>query len=272
MSKEIAEAAARLWQAFEEEGTCTPVHDLIGKSDLETAYAVQEENTKRREKSGAKVVGRKVGFTSTVIQKQLGISQPGYGILFDDMDRPLGHIFTSAPRFYNQQPRVETEIAFVLDRDIAFENPTTSQIIDAIAYVVPALEIVVSRIVSPNACITDIIADNASGGYFVLGHQPRLLREVNVVDCKMTMVKKTIREEKVISDNVSGGSGTACYGSPLNALRWLAKEMVRAGRPLREGEVVMSGALGPMASADTGGLFEGRIEGLGNVSVSFPQP
>lgn len=278
MSKEIAEAADRLWKTFQNKGTCRPVHDLIGKHDLEIAYKVQEEITKLREMSGAKIVGRKVGFTSTVLQKQLGISQPGYGILFDDMDRSLGHVFTSVPQFYNQQPRVEAEIAFVLDRDIAFEKPITSQIIDAIAYVVPALEIVLSRIKEPDiqnlstANIIDIIADNASGGYFVLGHRPRLLREVDVVNCKMTMVKKTIQEEKVISENVSEGTGVRCYGSPLNALRWLAEEMVRVGRPLQAGDVVMSGALGPMASAYMGGLFEGTIDGLGSVSVSFPQP
>ena len=271
MSKEITEAATRLWQAFEGGNTCAPVHGLIGKDDLAKAYAVQEENTKRREKSGAKIVGRKVGFTSTAIQKQLGISQPGYGFLFDDMDCSLGHVCNPASHFYIQQPRVEVEVAFVLGRSIGFKNPTTSQIMDAVAYVVPALEIVASRIVSPDACITDIIADNASGGYFVLGHQPRLLREVNVVDCKMTMVKKTIQGEKEISENVSEGTGAGCYGSPLNALRWLAREMVRVGCPLQQGDVVMSGALGPMVSADAGSSFEGCIEGLGNVSVLFSQ-
>lgn len=270
MGKEVGEAAERLWQAFKEGGTCAPVHDLIGKDDLAKAYAVQEKVVEFRKANGAKIIGRKVGFTSTAIQKRFGVSQPGYGFLFDDMDCSLGHVCNTDPRFYKQQPRAEAEIAFVLSRDIVFENPTTSQIIDAVAYAVPALEIVASRVAGPDACITDIIADNTSGGYFVLGHQPRLLREVDVVDCKMTLVKKTMREGKEISENVSEGTGAMCYGSPLNALRWLAREMVRIERPLQEGDVVMSGALGSMVPADEGSSFEGRIEGWGGVSVSFP--
>ena len=270
MGKEVGEAAERLWQAFKEGGTCAPVHDLIGKDDLAKAYEVQKKIVELRRANGARIVGRKVGFTSAAIQKQLGVTQPGYGFLFDDMDCPLGHACNFDPRFYSRQPRVEAEVAFVLSRDIAFENPTTSQTIDAVAYVVPAIEIVASRIVGPDACITDIIADNASGGYFVLGHQPRLLREVNVAACKMTMVKKTVRGGEEISENVSEGAGAACYGSPLNALRWLAREMVRVGHPLQEGDVVMSGALGPMVSVDAGSSFEGCIEGLGSVSVLFP--
>lgn len=261
MSKKIEQAAERLWQAAREQTVCAPVRDLIGEQDITTAYQVQEMNTRRRAYEGARIIGRKVGLTSAAAQKMFATSQPDYGILFDDMDVPQASTFPYTAGFHLQNPRVETEIAFVLERDLAVEHPTSAEIISAVAYAVAALEIVASRIKEWDLRIADTIADNASGAYFVLGHRPRLLREIDVISCSMEMTKN--------GEAVSSGTGAACAGSPLNALRWLAKEMTRAGRPLQAGDVIMSGALGPMIPAAPGDKFVGRIEGVGEASVSF---
>ena len=262
MSQEIIEEAAdRLCKASQQQKVCHRVSSLIGEHEF------QREITKRREANGARVIGRKIGFTSAEMQKEYSISHPVYGTLFDDMDIPLGSDIPPDSWLYHQQSCVETEIAFVLGSDISSERPTTTQVGNAVDHVVAALEIIASRIKPPDIynpypiSITDIIADNASGGYFVLGHSRRRLHEIDVVNCKM----KTAQNGEVVSE----GTGELCMGSPLNALRWLAEEMVRAGHCLKAGDVIMSGALGPKIRANQGDKFEGRIESLGNVNVSF---
>lgn len=257
----IKQAAERLWLASQEKTTCAPVRDLIGDRDLAAAYAVQEKNTRKRTKGGGKIIGRKIGLASPAAQQQFGVSEPNYGMLFDDMDIPQGSSIAYHAGFHGQGPRVETEIALVLERDVVSERPTTAQILSAVDYAVAALEIVASHISDWDVRITDMTADNASGAGFVLGHQPRLLRDIDVLGCGMEMTQN--------DSVVSSGKGEACLGSPLNALRWLATEMTRIGRPLLAGDVIMSGALGPMVSVVPGDVFVGRIEGLGSVSVSF---
>lgn len=114
-----------------------------------------------------------------------------------------------------------------------------------------------------DVCITDIIADNARGGYFVLGHRHRSLREIDLASCRMEMTQD--------GELISEGTGVSCAGSPLNALRWLAGEMVHAGHPLKAGDVIISGALGPTIRAKRGSEFKGYVEGLGSASGSFLQ-
>lgn len=237
---------------------CDPVRTLLGETDVATAYAAQEIATERRLASGARLVGRKIGLTSPAVQKQLGVAQPDYGMLFHDMDVANGDEVDLARLI---QPKIEAEIAFVLGRDLDDARLTSADVIGAVEWVLPALEIVDSRIAGWNIRITDTVADNASSGLFVLGHTPRRLREVDVLGCGMVMERA--------GEPVSTGIGRACLGSPLNATLWLARTMAAAGRPLKAGDVVLSGALGPMVPVTAGARFEARIDGLGAVSVGF---
>lgn len=254
----VSAAAARLAGAWDSGEPCAPVRDLLGVSDLRSAYAVQDVRTRALLGAGRRLVGRKIGLTSLAVQRQLGVDQPDYGMLFDDMDVPLGETIAWGRV---QQPKIEAEIAFLLGRDLDDPSATSADVIAAIDYAVPALEIVGSRVAGWDIRITDTVADNASSGLFVIGHTPRRLSDVDVVGATMTMEKGAV--------TVSTGSGAACLGSPISAVLWLARVMAAHGRPLRVGDLVLSGALGPMVAVEPGDRFEARIEGLGSVSAAF---
>lgn len=254
----IKRAAERLATAAAEDIPCPPVRDLIGDADLAAAYAVQEIGTMAALQRGARLVGRKIGLTSPAVQKQLGVDQPDFGMLFADMEVPLGG---EVPSGAVLQPKCEAEIAFVLERDLNLEQPTIADVLRAVAFALPAIEIVGSRIAAWDIRIADTIADNASSGLYVLGHSPKQIGQIDLTGCGMTLHRNGALEVT--------GSGGACMGSPLNALLWLARTMVRSGRPLGAGDVVLSGALGPMIAARPGDALEAHIQGIGRVSVSF---
>jgi 2-keto-4-pentenoate hydratase len=254
----VSQAAASLWEARRSGAACVPIRTMIGDANTDAAYAVQEHNTKRHLAEGARLVGRKIGLTAESVQRQLGVSQPDYGMLFDDMDVSDGD---AIPPGRLIAPRVEAEIAFIIGKDLVEERLTTADVLSAIECAIPALEIVDSRVKGWDIQITDTIADNASSALFVLGHQMRRLDAIDVQRCGMVM--------ECDGEVVATGAGVACLGSPINSTLWLARVMVKAGRALRAGDVVLSGALGPMVAALPGVAFEARIEGLGSVRVRW---
>lgn len=251
-------AADRLAQAASTGIACDPVRDMINLSDLDAAYAVQEIGTRRALAAGRRTIGRKVGLTSLAVQKQLGVGQPDYGILYADMVMGEG---IPIPQDRLMQPKIEAEVALILGRDLDMVSPTIADVLLATAYVLPALEIVGSRIRNWDIRIVDTIADNASSGLLVLGGPAQAVDGLDLRGAAMTM-----RRNGAV---VSSGSGADCLGHPLNAAVWLAGEMVRRGRPLRAGEVVLTGALGPMVPVLAGDQFSAAIEGVGTVSAVF---
>lgn len=254
-----AEASRRLSLAQQTRTPCPPVRDLIA-ADAEVAYAVQRAGIAARVASGAVVVGRKVGLTSPAVQAQLGVDQPDFGVLLDDMSGADG---ATVPVADLLQPRIEAEVAFVLGTDLADGDLDHAQVRVAVAQVVPALEIVDSRIAGWDITFADTVADNGSSARYVLGAESRTLAEVEPVDVEMTMTRD--------GEVVSTGNGAACLGDPLNALVWLARTARDLGDPLRAGQVVLSGALGPMVAVTGGDTFEATITGLGSVSVTFEE-
>ncbi|MGA0565182.1 fumarylacetoacetate hydrolase family protein [Ancylobacter sp. VNQ12] len=259
-SEAVWQAADRLFEAGRTGIPTSPVREMVGLNDVDVAYQVQEFNTKRAMEAGRRLVGRKIGLTSLAVQKQLGVDQPDYGMLFADMFRSDGEEISLKDVM---QPKVEAEIAFVLERDIGSDQPTFADLFLAIAYAVPAVEVVGSRIANWDIKISDTIADNASSGLYVLGSMPRRLDAggFDLRNCDMTMEKAGLK--------VSTGTGAACLGSPLNAALWLARIMARTGRPLRAGDTVLSGALGPMVPVTPGDVFDVCINGIGSVRASF---
>lgn len=257
-SDQIAAAAARLARARGEGVPCQPILDLIPADDLAAAYAVQRVGTDAALAQSARIVGRKIGLTARAVQQQLGVDQPDYGMLFDTMAVDDGDIVAPGRLL---QPKVEAEIAFVLDRDLESPGTTLAEAARAVAYALPAIEIVDSRIADWRISIVDTIADNASSGLFVLGGSPK---RIDAFDMRLAGM---VLEEN--GEGVSFGCGAACLGNPLNALAWLARTMAAAGQPIRAGEVVLSGALGPMVPVRAGHAYEARINGLGTARVAF---
>ncbi|MGX1667971.1 2-keto-4-pentenoate hydratase [Streptomyces sp. NPDC055400] len=257
-SDAVARAARRLLRAAADHVPCPPVRDLIGSDDIKAAYAVQALLTAHRLEAGGRVTGRKIGLTSPAVQKQLGVDQPDFGVLFADMSVADGG---SVPVGELLQPKVEAEIAFVLGADLAEGPLDDAQVRAAVAHAVPALEIVDSRIADWDITFGDTVADNGSSALYVLGAPARPLTEFEPVEAAMTLTRH--------DETVSSGDGAACLGDPLSALAWLARTAREVGDPLRAGQVVLSGALGPMVPAAAGDAFTADITGLGSVSVRF---
>lgn len=258
MTTSLQEVADLLHAAGESRRPLEPVHSRIGTGDLDKAYAVQDINVRRREVAGSRAVGRKIGLTSVAVQKQLGVDQPDYGVLLDDMAVSDGGEVRPGRLI---QPKAEAEVAFVLGRDLTDEHITVADMIRAVEFALPAIEIVDSRIVDWRISIVDTIADNASSALYVLGSSPRKLDAFDVSGCEMTF--------EADGQKVSSGAGHACLGSPISAALWLARTMARMGRPLKAGDTILSGALGPMVRVEWGRRMEAHIAGLGSVRVSF---
>jgi 2-keto-4-pentenoate hydratase len=258
MSAAVATIASRLQEAESARRPIDPIAGEIGAGKIDVAYAVQSEVTRRGIANGRRLVGRKIGLTSKAVQQQLGVDQPDYGALFADMEIATGERIELAQLI---QPRVEAEIALVLERDLSDADVTLAELMRSTAYAVPALEIVDSRIRDWKITILDTVADNGSSARYVLGASPRRLTDVDLESCGMTLTKNgTI---------VSVGCGAACLGHPLRAALWLARTMAKAGQPLRAGDVVLTGALGPVSPVLIGEFYEARISGFSPVSVSF---
>jgi 2-keto-4-pentenoate hydratase len=256
--KTIQDIAARLRQAAESGKPIPPIREELASGGVKAAYAVQQANTDHYVKQGRRLVGRKIGLTSKSVQKQLGVDSPDFGMLFSDMALYDGEEIAMQRVL---QPKVEAEIAFVLERDLTQPGATLAEVVSAIAYALPAVEIVGSRIENWNIKLLDTIADNASSGLFVLGTQPRKLDQIDLRLCGMAMERR--------GEPVSFGAGAACLGNPLNAALWLARTMVEVGSPLRAGDIIMSGALGPMVGVSAGDVLDTRIHGLGTVRSVF---
>ncbi len=256
------EAARRLQQATLDRVPCAPIRDLVTTDDPEAqvafGYAVQRLLTQAACESGRRIVGAKIGLTSEAVQKQLGVDQPDTGVLFADMARTEDQVIDLGDVL---QPKIEAEVAFTLRADLDGPDLTLDQVRDAVGTAVASFEIVGSRIANWDIRLIDTVADNASSGLYVLGSDPRPLSELDLPAVVMSM--------SADGEVVSRGIGAACLGDPCVALLWLARTAQESGSPLRAGDVVLSGALGPMVPVSPNTTYTATIEGLGTVRATF---
>lgn len=253
----LEETAGQLRAAYSS-GPIAPLRGALQSNDVDGAYAVQSMNTRHWLATGRRIVGRKIGLTATAVQKQLGVDQPDFGVLFDDMIIANGG--TLSPRQV-LQPKAEAEVALVLAKDLDNKNAQLHDVIAATAYAVAAIEIVDSRIADWKITFADTVADNASSAFFVLGDQPMSLSGLDLRTCGMAL--------DVNGQTVSIGAGAACLGHPLLAAAWLARTLSARGDSLKAGDIVLTGALGPMVAIKPGDEIRAEIGGLGSVFFKF---
>ena len=254
------ESAAKVLRDAADAGTpCAPVRGILETEiDVDLAYDVQRLNTDMAIAAGRRVGGRKIGLTSAVVQSMFNVHQPDFGTLFVDMCFADG---VEIPPGRMLQPRAEAEVALVLEHDLDKGEHCIVDIINAAAYVVPSIELVDSRITGWDLTIVDTVADNASAGLYVVGTRPVSLTSIDLLSLPMSMTRN--------SEEVSTGVGSACLGNPLHAALWLANTMCERGTPLRAGECLMTGALGPMVPVSEGDVLTANFGPLGSVTTKL---
>lgn len=229
----IRSVADQLLEARRLGAPIAAVRGQLPPKDVAAAYAVQKINIDRLLAEGRRRVGRKIGLTSEAVQRQLGVDSPDFGVLLNDMDFSSGEV----PLKGLIAPRIEAEFALRLGRDIAepgLSGPSLAPYVEAVAV---SVEIVDSA-TGWDIDIVDTIADNASSCGFAVGEWRPFGPDVRLPERAMRL----FRDDEVISH----GTGAATLGDPLNALAWLADASIDVGAPLRAGEIILSGALGPM--------------------------
>lgn len=261
MNKEtlIEKAADLLWTAQQTNTPCNPIIQLFnGELSIDDAYNIQMRNINRMVAQGHRIIGKKIGLTSPVVQKQLGVDQPDFGHLFSDMVYAEGE---GIPLTRLIQPKVEAEIALVLKKDLPHKDTTLIELMNAVDYVLPALEIVDSRVKNWQIKIQDTVADNASSALLCIGQQPVRLQDCDLIKAQMSMTRD--------GEVVSSGQGSACLGNPLVATLWLARTMAKMGSPLQAGEIILTGALGAMAPITQPCVVQADISGVGSIKAEF---
>ena len=261
----ITAAVERLATAQETRVPCAAVRDLIGTDDLAAAYAVQQGLVQKRLSGGATVVGRKIGATSEAVQDQLGVDQPDFGYLLDDMDvSDAAAIRATISMRTLLQPRVEAEVAFVLARDVDMDEDdiTIETVRGCVEVALPALEIVDSRIENWDIKFTDTVADNASSGLYVVGRRGQVARPARAA------------RRRDVADASTARCAPPATAPPASATRWRhcagwPSRRSRFGDPLRAGQVVLSGALGPFVPFAPGDRVEASISGFDPLNVRF---
>ncbi|RED13369.1 2-keto-4-pentenoate hydratase [Parasphingopyxis lamellibrachiae] len=250
-------AARKLRDAYSGK-TLPPMRDTLDPIDVDGAYAIQSINTRFWEEQGRRIVGRKIGLTAKAVQAQLGVGQPDFGVLFDDMEIADGGVLEQSKVI---QPKAEAEIALILGKDLPAREITRDELADCVAEAMAAIEIVDSRIADWKITFADTVADNGSSAMFVLGNERKALPGLDLWTCGMVL--------EVNGETVSLGAGAACLGHPLIAATWLANTLTERGEPLRAGDILLTGALGPMVALVPGDKVKATVGGLGSASFSY---
>lgn len=254
----VHDAARRLLGAYDSGTPVAPLVDDHPDATITDAYRIQRAQVRHWTTDDEVVKGHKVGLTSAAMQQQMGVDQPDHGHLLTSMfhleHRPI-------PTTGYLQPRIEPEVAFVLGRPLSGPGVTAAEAIRAVEFVLPALEIVDSRIRDWNISIVDTIADNASSGGVVLGSTPVPLSAVRLREASCALYSN--------GTQVATGLGGAVLGSPVNALVWLANTVGPLGVGLEPGQVVLPGSITRAIPVAPGDTVVTELGGLGDVTATF---
>lgn len=257
MTQAHESAARRLRDAYTK-GAVAPLRDLLEPLDIDGAYAVQNINTRHWLAQGRRIIGRKAGLTAKAVQAQLGVNQPDFGVLFHDMQIADGGTLEPSRAL---QPKAEAEIALVLGASLPEPVTTPEMVAAAVSTVHAAIEIVDSRIANWQISFADTVADNGSSAFFVLASEGKPLAGLDLYTAGMVL--------EIDGQIVSLGAGAAALGHPLKAAAWLASTLASRGEPLQAGDILLTGALGPMATLSPGNRVRAIVGGLGEASFTY---
>jgi 2-keto-4-pentenoate hydratase len=252
------ELAADLAQAERSREPIAPLTSAHPDIDVVDAYEIQLINIRQRIAEGARVLGHKVGLSSLAMQQMMGVDEPDYGHLLDEMQ-----VFEDTPVAAGRYlyPRVEVEVGFILAADLPGAGCTEGDVLAATEALVPSIELIDTRITDWKIALCDTIADNASSAGFVLGKARVSPGDIDVktIDAVLT------RNGEVIAE----GRSDAVLGNPVTAVAWLARKVESFGVRLRKGDVVLPGSCTRAIDARAGDEFVADFTGLGSVHLSF---
>jgi 2-keto-4-pentenoate hydratase len=257
---EIARHADALWEASESRVPIEPLTTTAPQLDVADAYAIQLANVERALAAGRSIAGHKVGLTSKAMQEMLGVDEPDFGVLLDDMVLGDGAVISTSRLV---RPRVEAEIAFRLARDLEGPDVTTEAALGALAVAIPALEIIDSRIADWRIRLVDTVADNGSSALVVLGGT-----ETPVTDVDLPAVEVAVEHN---GDVVERGTGAAVLGHPAACVAWLANKLSEFGQVLHAGQIIMPGAVHRAFDVGATDVVRARFTGLGDVTARFAE-
>jgi 2-keto-4-pentenoate hydratase len=256
----VEKAAAALLGAYASRAPLPPLTDSHPDLSVADAYAIQVAQVAAWTARGAVVKGHKVGLTSAAMQRQLGVDQPDFGVLLDSMFLAEG-VTAEFGRFL--QPKAEPEIAFVLGRPLRGPGVTVAEALAAVDFVLPALEIIDSRIADWKITLADTVADNASSGAVVLGSRP-----VRADSLDLSLAGCLLHRNGRLEGT---GAGGAVLGSPVNALVWLANTLGARGVGLEAGHVILPGSVCAAIPFGPGDTVSATFDRIGSVSITFSE-
>ena len=261
---ELAQLARQLSSAYVTKVPVAPPIANFPDLSVSDAYQVQLNQINARLEDGQTIRGYKVGLTSKAMQDQLGVSQPDFGHLLSDMFFDDEAVIAAANYL---QPKIEPEIAFVMGAPLGGPGVDAKQAEAAIGFVVPALELIDSRVANWQITIADTICDNASSAGVILGRQRTALADVDLAEVAAQLF---VGQDGVLPDQPTAcGMGADVLGSPVNALVWLANTLGARGVSFLPGDVIMPGSLTPSFPVHVGTTATAEFSGLGSVSAVF---
>ncbi|MED3624714.1 2-keto-4-pentenoate hydratase [Neobacillus thermocopriae] len=258
MNLQLEKIADNLFMAERNRKPIAPLTQMYPELSVKDAYMVQLEVMSRKVSEGRKVIGKKVGLTSVAMQKMLGVNEPDYGHLFDDMKVEDNSIVKMNELL---SPKVEAEIGFILGEDLKGPNITYLDVMMATEYVVPTLEIIDSRIEDWKIQLVDTVADNGSSAKVVTGSQLTKIEGIDLRTVGMVLYKN--------GEMVATGAGAAALGHPAHAIAWLANKLSEFDITLKAGELILPGALSAALTVQKGDKISAHFGKLGSVSVIF---
>jgi 2-keto-4-pentenoate hydratase len=252
----LALLASELYDALSSGQPVAPLTARGVDLSVDDAYAIQQINTDRRLAEGRRLAGWKIGLTSAAMQTQLGVDSPDSGVLLDDMLLPDGATLSVRALI---APRIEAEIAVQLDSELAGPGLSPEDVGKRVSALVPALEIIDSRVADWKIALADTVADNASSALAVAG--------VPVAGIAAGTLKDEAVELLVDGQVVAGGTGAALLGDPLRALAWLANRLGPLGQVIPAGQLVLAGSVHAAVRLEPGHDYTARYTRAGSVSV-----